>query len=77
MWTKWLSLRRWGHVFRRIIPLLRSPRVPLHEKLLFAIPALVYWVIPDVMPFIPIDDIAVTLLLMNWFTARAERKFGV
>ncbi|GIO84320.1 hypothetical protein J25TS5_12520 [Paenibacillus faecis] len=33
-----------------------------------------YWVLPDVLPFIPIDDIAVTMLLMNWFVDRAERK---
>lgn len=77
MWAKWLSLRRWGHVFRRILPLLRSPRVPMYEKLLFAVPAIIYWVMPDVLPWVPIDDMAVTLLLMNWFTARAERKYRV
>jgi hypothetical protein len=27
------------------------------------------------MPFIPVDDIAVTLFLMNFFTARAEKKY--
>ncbi|MEK8126392.1 hypothetical protein WMW72_00530 [Paenibacillus filicis] len=70
------SLRQWGHVFQRIIPLLRSSRVPLGEKLLFIVPALVYWIAPDLMPLMPIDDIAVTLLLMNWFTERAERKYG-
>lgn len=75
MWKRWLSLRRWGVVFRRIVPLLRSPRVPLYEKLLFAVPALVYWIMPDALPMLPLDDMAVTLLLMNWFTARAERKY--
>ncbi|UUZ80042.1 hypothetical protein LJK88_34355 [Paenibacillus sp. P26] len=58
-------------------PLLRSPRVPMYEKLLFAVPAIIYWVMPDVLPWVPIDDMAVTLLLMNWFTARAERKYRV
>ncbi|CAG7650515.1 hypothetical protein ACFQI7_22170 [Paenibacillus allorhizosphaerae] len=76
MWYRLLSLRRWGHVFSRIVPLLRSPKVPLGEKLLFAVPALVYIVMPDVLPYLPIDDVAVTLLLMNWFTSRAERKYG-
>jgi hypothetical protein len=52
-----------------------SARIPLSEKLLFAIPVLLYWVLPDVMPFLPIDDIGVTLLLMNWFVTRAERKY--
>ncbi|TVY06681.1 hypothetical protein [Paenibacillus cremeus] len=76
MWNRLLSLKQWGHTFRRIVPLLRSPRVPLREKLLFAVPALVYIVMPDALPMLPIDDIAVTLLLMQWFTARAERKYG-
>ncbi|SDC20278.1 hypothetical protein SAMN02799630_00786 [Paenibacillus sp. UNCCL117] len=70
------SLREWGHVFRRIIPLMLSSRVPLGEKLLFALPALIYWIAPDLLPFMPIDDIAFTLLLMNGFTNRAERKYG-
>jgi uncharacterized membrane protein YkvA (DUF1232 family) len=70
------SLRHWGHVFRRVIPLLRSPRVPLAEKLLFVVPALLYAISPDLLPFLPIDDMAVALLLMNWFTERAERKYG-
>ncbi|AFC28771.1 hypothetical protein PM3016_1865 [Paenibacillus mucilaginosus 3016] len=73
MWNRLLSMRRWGHVFRRIVPLLRSPRVPLREKLLFAVPVLLYWIAPDLLNFLPVDDVAVTLLLMNWFTERAER----
>lgn len=73
-WSKIWSLRHWGHVFRRIPVLLRSPRVPLADKLLLLVPALVYWVMPDVLPFIPIDDIAVTMALMNWFVSRAEKK---
>lgn len=76
MWKRLLSFRRWGHVFRRIVPLLRSSRIPLREKLLFAVPVLVYWIMPDVLPTLPIDDIAVMMLLMNWFTDRAERKYG-
>ncbi|OXM84175.1 hypothetical protein [Paenibacillus rigui] len=75
MWRRLLSLRHWGHVFRRIGPLLTSPKVPLGEKLLFAIPVIVYWVMPDVLPWIPVDDIAVTLFLMNFFTDRVERKY--
>ncbi|UQZ82876.1 hypothetical protein SK3146_02036 [Paenibacillus konkukensis] len=75
MWKRLLSFRYWGHVFRRIGPLLASPKVPVREKLLFAVPVLVYWVMPDLMPWMPIDDIAVTLFLMNIFTDRAERKY--
>ncbi|MFD2613306.1 hypothetical protein [Paenibacillus gansuensis] len=72
---KLLSLRQWGHVLRRTVKLASSPAIPLKEKLLFAVPALVYWVMPDVLPFLPIDDIAVTMFLMNWFTERMERKY--
>lgn len=73
-WSKIWSVRRWAHVFRRLPGLLFSPRVPLTDKLLLIVPAALYWVLPDVMPFIPIDDMAVTLLLMNWFVDRVERR---
>ncbi len=73
-WSKIWSLRHWSHVFRRLPALLRSPRIPLLDKLLLVVPAILYWVLPDVLPFIPIDDMAVTMLLMNWFVSRAERK---
>jgi uncharacterized membrane protein YkvA (DUF1232 family) len=68
--------RKWLTIVPRVWRLLRSSRVPLGEKLLFLIPAAVYWVIPDVMPFIPLDDIAVTLLLAGWFAARMEKKYS-
>ena len=74
-WKRLLSLRQWSHVFRRMPRLIISSRIPWSEKLLFAVPVLLYWVLPDVMPFLPIDDIGVTLLLMNWFVSRAERKY--
>jgi len=76
-WRRLLSFKRWTEVFKRLPRLLRAPQIPLHEKLLFIIPVLLYWVLPDVMPFMPIDDIGVTLLLMNWFVSRAERKYPV
>uniref|UniRef100_A0A4Y8Q9Q0 DUF1232 domain-containing protein n=1 Tax=Paenibacillus athensensis TaxID=1967502 RepID=A0A4Y8Q9Q0_9BACL len=69
------SLRYWKHVLTRVWRLLRSPQVPLGAKLLFLIPALLYWVLPDVMPFIPIDDAAVTMLLAVVFSEALERKY--
>jgi hypothetical protein len=65
-WKRLLSLRQWSHVFRRTPRFITSSKIPLGEKLLFAVPVLLYWVLPDVMPFMPIDDIGVT---------RAERKY--
>lgn len=73
-WNRFFSLQQWAHVFKRLPSLLTSRELPLGEKLLFLIPVLTYWVLPDVMPFMPIDDIGVTLLMMNWFVSRAERK---
>lgn len=74
-WRRFWSLRYWSHIFRRTWPLLGSRKVPWFDKLLLTVPALAYWVLPDVMPMIPIDDMAVTMLLMNWFVTRAERKY--
>ncbi|WP_028539502.1 hypothetical protein [Paenibacillus sp. J14] len=74
-WKNWWSLRRWSHIFRRTLPLLTSGNIPLTDKLLLVVPALAYWVLPDVLPLIPIDDMAVTMMLMDWFVTRAERKY--
>lgn len=74
-WNKMLSLRRWSHVFKRIFTYLFSSHISVGDKLLFFIPVALYWVLPDVMPFMPIDDIGVTMLLMNWFVGRIERKY--
>lgn len=74
-WRRLLSLRRWSHVFKRIFGYLASPDVAMGDKLLFVIPAVLYWVLPDVIPFMPIDDIGVTMLLMNWFVGRIDRKY--
>lgn len=73
---KWAKHRRWLTIAPRIWKLLKSPKVPVGEKLLFLIPAVVYWILPDVMPFMPIDDIAVTILLAGWFSSRMEKRYG-
>lgn len=46
-------------------------------KLLFAIPVLLYWVLPDALPFIPLDDIAVTMILSEWFARRMSKKYNI
>jgi uncharacterized membrane protein YkvA (DUF1232 family) len=73
--TKWLKLTTWVRLVTRTFHALRSPHIPLREKALLLIPAVLYWVLPDVLPFLPVDDIAVTLLLANWFTKRIENKY--
>ncbi|WP_054024122.1 hypothetical protein [Bacillus sp. FJAT-28004] len=74
---KLLSLRHWQRTFVRIFQLLRSKDVSLLDKLIFSVPVFLYWVLPDVLPFMPIDDIAVTMLLAEWFARRMESKYNI
>ena len=76
-WRRLFSLNRWSHIIRRLPALLTSSKVSMLDKMLFLVPAFLYWVLPDVLPFMPIDDIGVTMLLMNWFVTRAERKYSI
>ncbi|AIQ63507.1 hypothetical protein D3C81_286150 [compost metagenome] len=72
---KLLSLKGWSNVLRGTWRYVASPRVALLDKLLFTVPVALYWVLPDVMPFMPIDDIGVSMLLMAWFVSRMDRKY--
>jgi len=74
---KLLSLRHWQRVFVRVFRLLRSKDVSLVDKLVFTLPVLLYWVLPDVMPFMPVDDIAVTMFISSWFARRMESKYNI
>lgn len=71
--SSWNSL--WRHLPRRIWTILRSDQVSLTDKLLFVVPVGLYWVLPDFMPFIPIDDAAVTAIAATWFTRAMEKKY--
>ncbi|WP_248924821.1 hypothetical protein [Paenibacillus hamazuiensis] len=71
---KLLSLRHWKRVGERVLRILMSPQVPLRYKLLFIVPVLLYWILPDAMPFMPVDDIAVTMIVANFFAEWMERK---
>ncbi|WP_308634819.1 hypothetical protein [Paenibacillus silvisoli] len=73
---KLLSLRHWRSVFVRIFRLLAAKEVRLMDKLLYLVPVLLYWVLPDALPFLPVDDIAVTMLAAEWYTRYMERKYG-
>jgi uncharacterized membrane protein YkvA (DUF1232 family) len=70
-------IRLWSHLPSRVWRILRSPQVTLSDKLLFVVPVLLYWVLPDFMPFVPIDDIAVTALAAGWFARRTEKKYDL
>ncbi|MFD0586626.1 hypothetical protein ACFQZE_01325 [Paenibacillus sp. GCM10027627] len=74
---KLLTLNHWRSTFTLIFRLLKSKDVPVGYKLLFAIPVLLYWVLPDALPFIPLDDIAVTMILSEWFARRMSKKYNI
>ncbi len=76
MLRKMLSIRHWRHVLSKVLKIIMSPNVPVKEKLLFGVPVLLYWVLPDAIPFMPLDDIALTMLAAHWFADRIERKYG-
>ncbi|QJD83795.1 hypothetical protein [Cohnella herbarum] len=69
----WLTL--WRHLPRRVWRILRSEKVSLRDKLLFVVPVALYWVLPDLMPFIPIDDAAFTAIAASVYAKAMERKY--
>lgn len=74
---KLLSLRHWRNTFTLIFRILKARHVRISDKLLFIIPVLVYWVMPDLLPFLPVDDIAVTMIIAEWFARRMARKYNI
>jgi uncharacterized membrane protein YkvA (DUF1232 family) len=72
---KLLSLKHWSRVIRRVVRLLIHTEVDWRDKLWFSIPVIIYWIVPDVLPLLPIDDIAVTMFVANWFAERMEHKY--
>lgn len=48
---KLLSLKQWSTIFSSSWRYVISPKVAIGDKLLFTIPVLLYWVLPDFMPF--------------------------
>ncbi|MFD1953469.1 hypothetical protein ACFSL6_04590 [Paenibacillus thailandensis] len=73
---KLLSLRHWKNTFVRVYRLLANRNVAWRDKLLFLVPVLLYWVMPDAIPFLPVDDIAVTMLAAEWFARWMEKKYN-
>lgn len=74
---KLLSLRHWKQTFGLIYKLLRSREVELKDKLIFSVPVFLYWILPDVLPMMPIDDIAVTMFVAEWFARRMQTKYNM
>lgn len=53
--------------------LLMNKNVPGYKKAIFLAVALGYWLLPDILPFIPLDDILVLLLSAWAFKNSAEK----
>ena len=64
-------------LFRTAPAMLFSSKVPFRMKALFAGAVLLYWVLPDLMPFMPIDDMLFTLIVIPWFSNRAAKYDSV
>jgi uncharacterized membrane protein YkvA (DUF1232 family) len=59
--------------FSKSMRLVGDRRVPLVLKLILPLGAMVYWFVPiDLIPGLPIDDIAVLLLAMRLFVSLGE-----
>ncbi|NLK01044.1 MAG: hypothetical protein GX318_07395 [Clostridia bacterium] len=52
----------------RLVKFYLDPRVSKQKKYLLPILVLFYWVMPDLLPFNPLDDIIFTLLMAWLFT---------
>lgn len=74
---KLLSLRHWRRTFGLIYRILKSREVSVTDKLIFVVPVFVYWVSPDFMPLLPIDDIAFTMIIAEWFARRMASKYNI
>jgi hypothetical protein len=62
---------------RRAWELLLNRKVPFYLKFVLPLGALAYWFMPvDLIPFLPIDDIAVVLVAMRMFVMLGNRAVG-
>ena len=66
-----------GGEFKRALGLVTNPRVPMYLKLLLPVGALAYWFWPvDLLPGLPIDDVAVLLIALRVFLSLADKALG-
>ncbi len=67
-------LLAFGNDFKRAAGMITNPRVPLYLKLLLPLGAALYWFWPmDLIPGLPIDDIAVLLIAVRLFISMGEK----
>ncbi len=71
------GLALWTRIPGRVWRILRSNQVSTGDKLIFVIPVILYWILPDFMPLLPIDDAAFTAIAAVWYARAMERKYGL
>jgi len=71
------GLALWMRIPSRVWRIMRSDRVSLRDKMIFVVPVALYWILPDFMPFLPIDDAAFTAVAAVWYARAMERKYGI
>lgn len=59
-----------------LLRLLLDPRVSRQKKLAFPLVIAAYWILPDLLPFLPLDDLLITALVTYWFTRSAAKDTG-
>lgn len=56
---------------------LRDPSIPWAAKWLIPLAAFAYWISPvDLIPFVPVDDIVVVLIALNFFVQNMARYYA-
>ncbi|MFC4596763.1 hypothetical protein [Cohnella hongkongensis] len=71
------GLALWMRIPGRVWRILSSNRVALKDKLIFVVPVALYWILPDFMPMLPIDDAAFTAVAAAAYARLMERKYGL
>lgn len=67
-------LMAFGNEFKRAAGMVTNPRIPLYLKLLLPLGAALYWFWPmDLLPGLPIDDVAVLLIAIRLFLSLGEK----
>lgn len=67
-------LLAFGNDFKRAAGMVINPRIPLYLKLLLPLGAALYWFWPmDLLPGLPIDDVAVLLIALRLFLSLGEK----
>jgi uncharacterized membrane protein len=63
--------------FRHFSSILFDPRVKFGKKFIFILLVSIYWILPDLLPFVPLDDLLFTLLSAAAFMKLANKDISI